>query len=158
MPLGNAHEQQQDQDHPAGRGPLTQQTTTSVWPSQAQSIATQGGGAQSWRIWPRATNCRLATRSFSAYAWPTTNDKAELTIDAECMTYMQVHKYTGPKCPLIGYLLTCLRTGAWRGSVQVPGSSLSIRLPALVAWLSFGLRGPGAVGRERLKGGVLSSK
>ena len=42
---------------------------------------------------------------------------------------------------LIGYLLTCLRTGAWRGSVQVPGPSLSFRLPALVVWLSFGLRG-----------------
>jgi hypothetical protein len=50
------------------------------------------------------------------------------------------------QCSQFGYLLTCLRTGAWRGSVQVPGSSLSIRLPALVAWLSFGLRGPGAVG------------
>jgi hypothetical protein len=25
----------------------------------------------------------------------------------------------------------------------VPGSSLSIRLPTLVVWLSFGLRGPG---------------
>jgi hypothetical protein len=58
----------------------------------------------------------------------------------------------------IGYLLTCPRTVAWRGSVQVPGSSLSHRLPALVAWLSFGLRGPGAVGRERLKRGLLSSK
>jgi hypothetical protein len=54
--------------------------------------------------------------------------------------------------------LTCARTGAWRGSVQVPGPSLSIRLPALVAWLSSGLRGPGAMGRERLKRGVLSSK
>jgi hypothetical protein len=40
----------------------------------------------------------------------------------------------------------------------VPGSSLSHRLPALVAWLSFGLRGPGAVGEERLKRGVLGSK
>jgi len=49
-------------------------------------------------------------------------------------------------------------TGAWRGSVQVPGSSLSFRLPAVVAWLSFGLRGPGAVGEERLKRGLLSSK
>ena len=26
----------------------------------------------------------------------------------------------------------------------MPGSSLSIRLPTLVVWLSFGLRGPGA--------------
>ncbi len=26
----------------------------------------------------------------------------------------------------------------------MPGSSLSFRLPALVVWLSFGLRGPGA--------------
>jgi hypothetical protein len=40
--------------------------------------------------------------------------------------------------------LKIVRTGAWRGSVQVPGSSLSIRLPALVVWLSFGLRGLGA--------------
>jgi hypothetical protein len=37
----------------------------------------------------------------------------------------------------------------------VPGSSLSIRLPTLVVWLSFGLRGPGAVGEKRLKRGVL---
>jgi hypothetical protein len=40
----------------------------------------------------------------------------------------------------------------------VPGSSLSFRLPVLVAWLSSGLRGPGAVGRDRLKRGLLSSK
>ena len=37
------------------------------------------------------------------------------------------------------------RTGARPGSVQAPSSSLSIRLPTLVVWLSFGLRGPGAV-------------
>jgi hypothetical protein len=37
----------------------------------------------------------------------------------------------------------------------VPGSSLSIRLPTLVVWLSFGLRGPGTVGKERLKRGLL---
>ena len=60
--------------------------------------------------------------------------------------------------PPIGYLLTCSRTGARPGSVQVPGSSLSHRLPALVAWLKSGLRGPGAVGKERLKRGLLSSK
>ena len=60
---------------------------------------------------------------------------------------------------VIGYLLTCSRTGAWPGSVQVPGSSLSFRLPALVAWLSSGLREPGAaLGRERLKRGLRSSK
>ena len=58
-----------------------------------------------------------------------------------------------------GYLFNCPRTGAWRGSVQVPGSSLSIRLPTLVVWLSFGLRGPGAaMGEERLKRGLPSSK
>jgi hypothetical protein len=58
-----------------------------------------------------------------------------------------------------GYLLTCPRTGTRPGSVQAPGSSLSFRLPALVAWLSFGLRGPGAVmGQERLKRGLRSSK
>jgi hypothetical protein len=74
------------------------------------------------------------------------------------LTYWPVHKYASRQRSLFGYLLTCSRTGAWRGSVQVPGSSLLIRLPALVAWLSFGLRGPGAVGRERLKRGVLSSK
>jgi hypothetical protein len=33
---------------------------------------------------------------------------------------------------LCGYLLACRRTGAWRGSVQAPGSSLSMRLPTLV--------------------------
>jgi len=56
-------------------------------------------------------------------------------------------------------LLACLRTGAWRGSVQIPGSSLSFRLPTLFVWLSFGLRGPGtAVSRERLKRGLFSSK
>ena len=60
--------------------------------------------------------------------------------------------------PQFGYLLICPRAGARPGSVQVPGSSLTNRLPALVAWLSFGLRGPGAVGWERLKRGVLSSK
>jgi hypothetical protein len=54
--------------------------------------------------------------------------------------------------PLIGYLLTCGWTGAWPGSVQVPGPPLSHRLPALVVWLSFGLRRPGAanLGEERL--------
>ena len=46
--------------------------------------------------------------------------------------------------PYIGYLLTCARTGTWPGSVQVPRLSLSHRLPALVVWLSFGLRGLGA--------------
>jgi hypothetical protein len=51
------------------------------------------------------------------------------------------------------------RTGARPGSVQAPGSSLSFRLPALTVWLSFGLRGPGAVmGQERLKRGLRSSK
>ncbi|MGB6455218.1 MAG: hypothetical protein WBH47_12115, partial [Streptosporangiaceae bacterium] len=35
----------------------------------------------------------------------------------------------------------------------MPGPSLSHRLPALVVWLSFGLRGPGTAteGEERLK-------
>jgi hypothetical protein len=37
----------------------------------------------------------------------------------------------------------------------VPGSSLSHRLPTLVVWLSFGLRGPGTAGKERLKRGLL---
>ena len=69
-----------------------------------------------------------------------------------------MHKHAGTQRSLFGYLLTCLRTGAWRGSVQVPGSSLSSRLPALVAWLLSGLRGPGAVGEERLERGLLSSK
>jgi hypothetical protein len=37
----------------------------------------------------------------------------------------------------------------------VPGSSLSLRLPTLVVWLSSGLRGPGAAGSgERLKRGL----
>jgi len=49
------------------------------------------------------------------------------------------------KCrTLIGYLLTCPRTGAQPGSVQASGSSLSHRLPVLVTWFSFGLRGPAA--------------
>jgi len=61
--------------------------------------------------------------------------------------------------PQFGYLLICPRAGARPGSVQVPGSSLTNRLPALVAWLSFGLRGPGAaLGGERLKRGLRSSK
>jgi len=59
----------------------------------------------------------------------------------------------------IGYLLTCPKTGARPGSVRASGSSLSHRLPVLVTWLSFGLRGPGAaLGRERLKRGLRSSK
>jgi hypothetical protein len=66
-----------------------------------------------------------------------------------------MHEYAPGQRPLFGYLLTCPRTGAWRGSAQVPGSSLSIRLPTLVVWLSFGLRGPGAAGsEERLKRGL----
>ena len=49
--------------------------------------------------------------------------------------------------------------GARQGSVWAPGPSLSFRLPALVVWLSFGLRGPGAaVSGERLKRGLLCSK
>ena len=42
----------------------------------------------------------------------------------------------------------------------MPGSSLSFRLPTLVAWLSFGLRGPGidTVSGEWLKRGLPSSK
>jgi hypothetical protein len=59
----------------------------------------------------------------------------------------------------IGYLFHCLRTGARPGSVQALGPSLSHRLPTLVVWLSFGLRGPGvAQGGERLKRGLLCSK
>ena len=53
--------------------------------------------------------------------------------------------HEGTTRSLIGYLLTCRRTGAWQGSVQAPGRSLSHRLPTLVVWLSFGLRGPGVV-------------
>ena len=50
---------------------------------------------------------------------------------------------------------TCSRTGAWRGSVQVPGSSLANRLPTLGVWLSHGLRGPGAaMSGERLERGL----
>jgi hypothetical protein len=47
--------------------------------------------------------------------------------------------------PLIGCLLYCFWVRAWRGSVLAPGLSLSFRLPTLVVWLSFGLRGPGVV-------------
>ena len=42
---------------------------------------------------------------------------------------------TGGERTTFGYLLTWARTGAWRGSVQVPGPSLTFRLPALVVWL-----------------------
>jgi hypothetical protein len=74
------------------------------------------------------------------------------SLDGICQS---VHEYAFRQRPIFGYLFTCPRTGAWRGSVQVPGSSLSIRLPALVVWLSFGLRGPGAAGsEERLKRGL----
>jgi len=46
-----------------------------------------------------------------------------------------------------------------QASVQVPGLSLSHRLPTLVVWLSFGLRCPGCrQGGERLKRGLLGSK
>ena len=69
MPLGNAHEQKRAQDRAAGPGLLTQQTATSAWPSQAQSIAWQGGGRPELaNLATRATtNCRLATRSYSAH-------------------------------------------------------------------------------------------
>src|SRR5262249_9660891 len=52
------------------------------------------------------------------------------------------------------------RTGVWPGSVQVPGPSLSTRLPTLGVWLSHGLRGPGIAGMsvERLKRGLPCSK
>ena len=74
------------------------------------------------------------------------------------MAQAQRPRRTQQRHPLCGYLLTCFRTGAWRGSVQVPGSSLSLRLPTLVVWLSFGLRGPGAaMSEERLKRGLFSS-
>ena len=33
--------------------------------------------------------------------------------------------------PLIGYLFHCLTSGAWPGSVEVSGSSLSFRLPSI---------------------------
>jgi len=56
-------------------------------------------------------------------------------------------------------LFTDLQDGAWQGVVQAPGLSLSHRLPTLVVWLSFGLRGPGlAHGREWLKRGLSGSK
>ena len=45
------------------------------------------------------------------------------------------------------------RAGSLSTRGAVAGLSSSFRLSVLVAWLSFGLHGPGAVGRERLKGG-----
>ena len=45
---------------------------------------------------------------------------------------------------LIGCLLDGARTVPGGVVVQAPGLSLSHRLPTLVVWLSFGLRGPGA--------------
>jgi hypothetical protein len=53
--------------------------------------------------------------------------------------------------PDLGYLFYCLMTGAWRGSVEAPGLSLSHRLPMLVVWLSSDLRCPG-VAAERVAG------
>ncbi|GAB3189609.1 hypothetical protein GCM10027259_60620 [Micromonospora palomenae] len=51
-----------------------------------------------------------------------------------------------------------LRPWPGQASVEVPGLSLSFRLPTLV-WLSFGLRSPGRrQGGERLKRGLLCSK
>lgn len=45
--------------------------------------------------------------------------------------------------PTCGCLLYCPEVLAWRGWDQAPGSSLSLRLPTLVVWLSLGLCGPG---------------
>jgi hypothetical protein len=44
----------------------------------------------------------------------------------------------------IGYLFTGPQGDAWQGVVQVPGLSLSHRLPTWMVWLSFGLNGSGA--------------
>jgi hypothetical protein len=41
-------------------------------------------------------------------------------------------------------LFDCPTAGAWPGSVEVPGLSLSHRLPTMIVWLSRGLRSPGA--------------
>ncbi len=51
-------------------------------------------------------------------------------------------------------------TGAWRGSVEAPGSSLYPWLPTHRVWLSLGLRGPGVVlvSGEWLKRGLPGSK
>jgi hypothetical protein len=109
------------------------------------------------RVPASASNAKTS-RADSAFGVLPLCDKSELTSLQPPTASRPTHRYARMQRPLFGYLLTCRRTVAWRGSVQVPGSSLSIRLPAVVAWLSFGLRGPGAVGRERLKRGVLSSK
>jgi hypothetical protein len=47
-----------------------------------------------------------------------------------------------------------LRPRPGQASVEAPGLSLSFRLPTLVVWLSFGLRGPGvAPGRGEAQEG-----
>jgi hypothetical protein len=49
-----------------------------------------------------------------------------------------------------------LRPWPGQASVEAPGLSLSHRLPTLVVWLSFGMRGPGVdQGGERLKRGAM---
>jgi hypothetical protein len=53
---------------------------------------------------------------------------------------MEMH---GGNVVKFGYLTHCYMTGAWRGSVWAPRRSLPIRLPALVVWLSRGLRRSG---------------
>jgi hypothetical protein len=79
---------------------------------------------------------------------PATNDDADLRM----RMHWRYARYSAT-------CFTCSRTGAWRGSVQVPGSSLANRLPTLGVWLSHGLRGPGAVtSGERLKRGLFCSK
>jgi hypothetical protein len=44
-------------------------------------------------------------------------DKAGLTIVGVVEGIRSAHDYAGAQCPQFGYLLTCLRTGAWRAGV-----------------------------------------
>ena len=59
---------------------------------------------------------------------------------------VRVHGPTRRDQSLIGYLFTGSHDGASQGVVEASGPSLSHRLPTLVVWLSFGLRGPGVAG------------
>jgi len=61
---------------------------------------------------------------------------------------------------IIGYLFHWSQDETWQGVVQTSGPSLSQRLPTLVVWLSFGLRGLGVAlpEREWLERGLPGSK
>lgn len=61
---------------------------------------------------------------------------------------------------LIGYLLTCATAGAWRGSVEVTGGTLSHSAARSAGWRGslIGVHPVGRRGAERLKRGLPCSK